>query len=191
MSTWMPGHVCIPGMKRLSSIFTLFLLAGRASGQATTEAADKEPMQHTSSPAVTKSAPTASAYDGPTLPDSSWSRELTAEQVRRAGMPNADIRLHFGPDGWLPLTLQFVDDTWSTSLTNDSGVDETGDVGTLEYDDRGRMWMTSNSEGCPGCVSTMAWTIRGDGLSLEPAGALPGGDPLERLIMGGTWTREG
>jgi len=178
-------------MKRLAATVVLFLLAGCASGQATTGAADQEPTQPASSPAVTEPGPTGAASDGPTIPNSSWSKELTATQGRRAGMQHADIRLQFGQDGRLPLTFQFLDGTWSIVVTNDSGVDEMGDLGTLEYDDRGRMLMTSNSEGCPGCVSTMAWTIRRDRLRLESVGALPGGDPMERLIMGGTWTRKG
>ncbi len=178
-------------MKRLSPILPFLLLAGCASGQATTEAADQPDLPHASSSVGTESTATESAYGGPTVPNSSWSKELTATQGRRAGMARTDVRLHFGPDGLLPLTFQFLDGTWAISVTNDSGVVEPGDVGTLEYDDQGRMVMTSDSEGCPGCASTMAWTITGDTLSLEPVGQLPGGEPLERLIMGGTWTRGG
>ncbi len=172
-------------------MLTLILITGCASGGAVTDAPDRAaPTQSSPAPAV-EATPTRPSYDGPTVPNSSWTKELSAAQGRRAGMGRADILHHFEQDGRLPLSLELLDGSWSISVTNDAGVREPGDVGTFEYDDQGRLVMTSYSEGCPGCVSTLAWSLRGESLSLEPVGPLPGGEPLERLIMGGTWTREG
>ena len=56
---------------------------------------------------------TTSAYDGPRIPDSTWSRVLTRADAERASFPEADIVRYLGADGRLPLTFQFETDAWS------------------------------------------------------------------------------
>jgi hypothetical protein len=173
----------------------VLLLAGCGADDENPQSADRalevEASSEPSTEPTTAATTSASMDAGPTgdgVPDSSWTKELTAAQGRDAGMSKLDLGYHFGSDGRFPLTLRFLDETWSITVTNDSGIDEVGDVGTIVYDDKGRLEMTSESEGCSGCVATLGWRITGDVLTLKPV-ELPTDDPLERLIMSGTWER--
>ena len=132
---------------------------------------------------------TTTAPSGPRIPDSSWSRTLTPADADRAGIPKGHPVLRdFGADGRLPLTFQFQDDAFSILVTNDEGVAEGGDSGTLVYDAPGRLTLTSDAPGCPGCEYHLAWEIRGNRLVLDTA---PGADLTreERFVMLGTWRR--
>ena len=146
-------------------------------------AADREEPVPQPTPTVT-----TSAYDGPRIPDSSWSRVLTRADAERAKLSEADIVRYLGADGRLPLTFQFETDAWSLLVTNDEGVAEVGDFGPLVYDAPGRLTMTSEAPGCPGCEYGLTWEIRGNRLilGLAPGESLPRADGFHML---GSWRR--
>ncbi len=95
------------------------------------------------------------AWAGEVLPDSTWTKTVTLKQAKKAGVHQAQVPSNFGEDGLMPLTFVFESDSWAIMVVNDDGAAEPGDLGTLTYDDQGRLVTTSNSEGCPGCVITL------------------------------------
>ncbi len=139
--------------------------------------------------------PTPTATESPTeaveiagIPDSTWTRVLTRTQAERAGIPEADIVEQLAADDRVPLTFQFLGGSWSILVTNDQGIDEGGDSGTAEYIAPGRVVLTSDSPGCPGCIQRLTWQIRGDTLTLDqaPGEHLP---QLDAFIVLGDWGR--
>ena len=91
-----------------------------------------------------------------------------------------------GRDGELPVLLQVIGDFWSITVTDDSGATDVGDLGSLTYEDDDRVVMTSDSEGCPGCVLTVTWSLEGDRLTLVMTPDTTA-TPLERLVLEGVF----
>jgi len=122
------------------------------------------------------------------IPDSSWTRVLTRAQAERAGISEANIVEHVGTDDRMPLTFQLLSDSYSLLVSNDEGVDELGDPGSVEYPAPRRLVLTSDSPGCPGCREELTWDIRGDRLTLRLA---PGENMprLDAFIWLGDWRR--
>lgn len=142
----------------------------------------------TASPGTVPGAtPTGASYDGPRIPDSTWTKVVTEAQARDAGLDAGWLASNVGSDGVMPLTLRFLGDTWSITIGNDAGAPEVGDVGDVTYDEQGRLVTTSRSEGCPGCVATQTWSIAGDRLWLRFLGDSATADA--RLVAAGTWRR--
>ncbi len=141
-----------------------------------------EPPAPTTGPTLTESAGAAG------IPDSTWTRVLTRAQAEDAGIPEADIVEQLGADDRMPLTFRFLGDSWSILVTNEQGIDEGGDSGTADYVAPGRVVLTSDSPGCPGCIQRLTWRIRGDRLVLDraPGEQLP---RLEEFILLGEWSR--
>lgn len=137
-------------------------------------------------PTSTASSTPTEAVDVPGIPDSSWTKVLTRAQAERAGLSEAKIVEHLGADDLMPLTFQFQADSYSILITNDEGVVEVGDPGSVEYVAPGRLVLTSDSPGCPGCQQQLTWQIRGDRLILgeAPGEQLP---RLEALVVLGNW----
>ena len=92
--------------------------------------------------------------------------------------PEAEVPSNFGEDGLMPLTFVFEGDSWAIMVVNDQGRPRPGDLGTLAYDDQGRLVTTSNSEGCPGCVITLEMEGCRDTLTIATVQRSPG-NPLE------------
>ena len=177
-------------MKRIAVIaITLLALAGCASGEAAESAKGESPASESTSPSPSSASADApsDAWTGEVLPDSTWTKTVTLKQAKKVEVPQAEVPSNFGEDGLMPLTLVFESDSWAIMVADDQGVDEPGDVGTLTYDDRGRLVTTSNSEGCPGCVVTLRWKVVGDTLTI--AMVEKSGDPLEELVLSGQWER--
>ena len=135
------------------------------------------------------STATATGVEERGIPDSTWTKVVTREQAERIGVPEARIDHEFGADGLLSLTLDLTDGSYAVLNINDDGVVESGDSGTYEYDDRGRLVTTSNAPGCPRCVLTYRWHIDNDRLVLEETQKTEM-HHMERVVMLGTWTRD-
>jgi hypothetical protein len=130
---------------------------------------------------------TQTAYDGPRIPNSTWTKEVTRADARAAGISDQNPFIRdFGADGVLPLTLKYEADSYSVLVTNDQGSSEVGDFGTLVYDAPGRLTMTSGSPGCPGCEYPVTWEIRGDRLVLAaaPGASIP---KVDGFVLLDTW----
>ena len=178
------------GMKRIAFVaITLFALAGCASGEAAESAKGDNSASESTSPSPSSESADApsDAWAGEVLPDSTWTKTVTLKQAKKAGVPQAEVPPNFGEDGLMPLTFVFESDSWAIMVVNDDGAAEPGDLGTLTYDDQGRLVTTSNSEGCPGCVITLRWEVVRDTLTI--ATVEKSGDPLEKLILSGQWER--
>jgi hypothetical protein len=183
-------------MNRIAVIaITLFVLAGCASGETAESAKSTGSASESTDPSSTSAAPSADApTDSPTdawagevLPDSTWTRSVTLRQAKKVAVPQAEIPPNFGRDGVMPMTFVFEDDAWAIIITNDQGREETGDIGTFVYDDRGRLVTTSASEGAAGVVIVLEWEVAGDTLTIKPTEST--GGPLGDLILSGQWER--
>jgi hypothetical protein len=139
-------------------------------------------------PTPTTGATTTEAVAAPGIPDSKWTRVLTRAQAESAGISEANIVEQMGADDRMPLTFQFQAGSYSIFVTNDEGIDELGDPGSVEYDAPGSLTITSESPGCPGCQEHLTWEIRGDRLILElaPDERMP---RLDKFIVLGEWRR--
>lgn len=177
-------------MKRIAFIaITLIALAGCASGEAAESAkADNSASESTSPSPSSESADAPSdAWTGEVLPDSTWTKTVTLKQAKKVGVPQAEVPSNFGEDGLMPLTFVFESDSWAIMVVHDDGAAEPGDLGTLTYDDQGRLVTTSNSEGCSGCVITLRWKVVRDTLTI--AMVEKSNEPMEKLILSGQWER--
>lgn len=121
----------------------------------------------------------------PVLPDSSWTKVVTRREAVRAGAGRSWLVDNFGDGERLPLVLSFVGGVYSQSGRYPGGW-AVGEAGMLSYDGD-RVVLTSTSPGCRGCRTTLVWRISGDVLSLVDQGG--GLDPVDRLMLAGTWTR--
>jgi hypothetical protein len=162
-----------------------------AGGSAASSGEDaRTPAAETSTGASTGAAP---AHDGPRIPDGSWSTVHTIADARRQGLSPKDVREVFGEDGRFRVTLKIAGSTWVELGDDDEdGVMVPGDGGALSYDDQGRAVLVSRSQGCPGCVGVLVWSLKGDVLSLRLAEADSpdiAGNPVDRLVNEGDFRR--
>lgn len=145
-------------------------------------------------PETSAAAPgeTAPAYDGPRIPDGSWSTIHTMADARRERLSLREAKTHLGEDRRLPVTLRIAGDRWVMLVTEDDGIPTPGDEGSLSYDDRGRALMTSESTGCGGCVGTYVWRLEGDVLTMRLARHNPDliHDAVARMVTQGDFRRE-
>lgn len=121
------------------------------------------------------------------IPDGRYEKTATTEDAKAAGMTEEQAEEFLGADGVVGLAFEIDGERWELLVTNDAGVEELGDLGTLEPDDKGRAVFTSESTGCPGCVSTVEWTLENGTLTLTPLGL----DPVDAFHVGGDWTQAG
>lgn len=140
------------------------------------------------SPEPAPPAPTSRTTPEPDglIPDSTWRRVLTSAQAEAAGVPRQRIREELGADRRLPLELRLTADTFTQTGDYGGPVWEVGDRGTIAYDDRDRLVITTSQ--CPGCPGlAIDWRIEGALLVLVPDG--PGSGPMDRAVWSGTWRR--
>ena len=85
------------------------------------------------------------------------------------------------------LVLRIEGDRWTLLGEFQPGHLEAGDLGSLAYED-GHLVTTSDSEGCPGCVSELTWSRHGDTVALE---RVTGASvvAMDRFIWLGRWQR--
>jgi hypothetical protein len=120
------------------------------------------------------------------IPDSTWRRVVTATEASAGGVSEGRIRDDIGTDGRLPMEMRLTTDTFTQ--TGDFGGSgwQVGDSGTVAYDDRGRLVVTSLQ--CAACSPlTVTWRLEGGRLVLIRATGSNG--PMEQVIWTGTWRR--
>jgi hypothetical protein len=145
-------------------------------GQGTGEGRGVDPAD---APTATLSSPAHTV-----IPASNWRKVVTRDELVAAGADRAFLREHLGPARQMPVLLALSQDVFSQSARYAGGWSG-GDAGTVSYDDKGRLVLTSSSTGCFGCVFTLDWRLEPSGLHLSDAtGAL---DPIDRVIYLGTW----
>ena len=74
-------------------------------------------------------------------PDGTYSRVVVREDAIAAGFDPELVDKYLEADGELPMAYKVAGDRWTHFVTNDSGIAETGDIGTASYDDEGH-WVT-------------------------------------------------
>ena len=92
------------------------------------------------------------------------------------------------PTGCCRLTFQFESDAWSLLVTNDEGVAEVGDFGTLGVRRAGPAHHHQRVPGLPRLPVRLTWEIRGNRLilGLAPGESMP---RVDGFIVLGTWRR--
>jgi hypothetical protein len=123
------------------------------------------------------------------IPDGRYARVATEADFDATAL-SEELKAEFlGSDAEMLTAFEFDGDRWTHYITNDAGVEEVGDLGTLTYDDRGRLVTTSESTGCPGCVGFTVWELNGDVLELRLDG--DDVDPVDAFVIDGEYTHEG
>lgn len=172
----------------VASGLTLLLL-GACGGDADEPAGTDATVQPPATPEQTEAPADAESHSpaGQEIPDGRYEKTDTVEDAKAAGLTDEQIEEFLGADGLGQAGMEIDGTRWEHLVTNDAGVEEVGDLGTLEYDDEGRAVFTSESTGCPGCVATVEWTLESGTLTLTPLGL----DPIDAFVVGGEWTPAG
>jgi hypothetical protein len=165
------------------------LLVG-CGGQETSSSADSAATSSTAGSSPTDR--TSPEWSGEVIPDGTYTKTRTAADAKRLGIPKERAVEFIGDDGELHVELRIAGDSWA-QFADDDGPMSLGDEGTATYDAKGNWVATSNSSGCPGCVATFEWSLKGDRLMLTLLDTTEAGDPVEllvgRLVTEGIWTR--
>ena len=108
------------------------------------------------------------------------------------GITDKGFLSQLGEDGTTSFVYKFQGDRWTEFVVEE--VPEPGDLGTLEYDAKDDVVMTSESDGCPGCVYTYDWSLVGDELTLRLVGHESTDTPedvvIVRFVTEGAFTRQ-
>ena len=170
-----------------TALVTALTLGGCGGAEEASDAAAAA-EQTTTAQTPTGSGTTAGTPDAERIPDGTYRRVVTEVDFDAAGLPE-ELREEFlGSDGEMPTAYEFDGDRYTHYVTNDAGVEEVGDLGTVDYDDQGRLVTTSQSTGCPGCVGTLEWSFDGQVLDMITP---PEFDPVDAFVVGGQYTRDG
>jgi len=126
------------------------------------------------------------------IPDGSYAKTATLAEAKAMGITDQSFRSELGKDGKTTYVLKFRGDRWTHFVVEE--VPEPGDLGTLAYDAKGNVVMTSASDGCPGCVNTYDWSLVGDELTLKLVGHqsadTPEEEAIDRFVTEGAFTRQ-
>jgi len=126
------------------------------------------------------------------IPDGSYAKTVTADQAKAMGITDKSFLRQLGEDETTSFVYKFQGDRWTQFVVE--GAPEPGDLGPLEYDANDDVVMTSESDGCPGCVYTYDWSLDGDKLTLTLVGHDSTDTPedvvIVRFITEGTFTRQ-
>jgi hypothetical protein len=134
------------------------------------------------SPAVDSTGPRSH-----TIPEGTWGQSVrTRVAGYRAGLSAAEITGAIGEGTQATFSITLAAGRYSIFVAPDIGVAEVGDKGTYEYRQDGVLASTSESDGCPGCVLPITWSIDGDTLSLTLDHDRT---TAEKFVINGTWTR--
>jgi hypothetical protein len=102
------------------------------------------------------------------IPDGNYAKTVTVAQAKAMGIKDQHFLDQLGADGTTTFVFKFAGTRWTEFVVEE--VPEPGDGGTLKYDANKDVVMTSESEGCPGCVYTYDWSLGGDQLTLRLVG---------------------
>lgn len=170
----------------ITSVLVLAACGGEEAQPETTAAdtpsAEATVQDQTSAPA----SDGAATDDVARIPDGRYVRVVTTADAEGFDVSPEQVEEFLGRDGELPMALEFDGDNYKQYGTNDAGVEELGDLGTLAYPEDGKVVITSESSGCPGCVATITWSLDGQDYiqeSMDPTGE-------EAFLFNGRWTRE-
>lgn len=175
----------------LTSLLLVTVLAGCGEGISTAAggAASSTTTPTEPSPATSSSAP----EPGEAIPDGSYAKTVTVADAKEMGIADQDFLSELGKDGETTFVFKIADDRFTVFVVEE-GVPEPGDVGALAYDGDEDVAMTSESDGCPGCVYTYDWSLVRDELTLELVGHestdTPEGVVIVRFVSEGVFTRQ-
>ena len=159
-------------------------LAACSSNDSTSDRADQS-----SGPAPTtasaSSDATAAAYEGATIPEGTYRKEVTRADIEKAGLSPADFDYGNWPRGRNGIvTYRFQGDSWTQFGAFSESSLTPGSSGTLAYDDKGRLVL---SEQCCG-DTIIRRKVAGESLTLKvvgPEAALA--DPATKIMRDGTY----
>lgn len=117
------------------------------------------------------------------VPNGRYSRVVTLVDAEGAGVDDETAAAMLGPDGEMPLTIELAGDRFTMHVTNEAAVSEVGDLGTVSYDEAGRLVLASEAVDV---IQVFDWTLDGTELSLS----LTDGAPEDRFVVNGTYTGE-
>ncbi len=145
-----------------------------------------------STPGEPSASDSAAAWTGEVIADGSYAKTATVTEARAMGITDQSFLDQLGEDGKTSFVFKFAGDRWTLFVVEDAP--EPGDLGTLQYDARGDAVMTSESDGCPGCVFTYDWALAGDVLTLTVVGHeatdAPEDVQMVRFVTEGAFTRQ-
>ncbi len=135
------------------------------------------------------SEPTAT---GEVIPDGSYGKTVTVDQAKAMGITDKGFLRQLGEDETTSFVYKFQGDRWTQFVVEE--VPEPGDGGPLQYDANDNVVMTSESDGCPGCVYSYDWSLVGDQLTLTLVGHESTDTPedvvIVRFVTEGAFTRQ-
>ncbi len=138
----------------------------------------------------TSAGPTADA--GEVIPDGSYAKTVTVSEARAMGITDQYFLGQLGEDETTSFVYKFQGDRWTQFVVEE--VAEPGEGGTLEYDADDDVVMTSESDGCPGCIYSFAWSLVGDELTMTLVGHESTDTPedmvIVRFVTEGVFTRQ-
>lgn len=174
----------------LTAVMLVTVLAGCSDD--TTSTATGGSTSPTTTPNDPSPASSEPEKPGEAIPDGSYAKTVTVAEAKEKGITDRGFLNQFGKDGRTTLVLKIAGDRW-THFTVER-VPEPGDLGTLTYDAKDKVAMTSESDGCPGCVYTYDWSTSGDELSLSLFGHESTDTPedvvIVRFVTEGAFTRQ-
>lgn len=124
-------------------------------------------------------SPTSAGATASDFPVGTYVATATREQALAKGFDDALIAELYGPDGSVIIKLKFLDGRWTQFVNDEGQPPEPGDLGTYRSVD-GLLEMTSESQGCPGCVGLVDWVLDADTLSVRFA---EDGHPDDERLM--------
>ncbi len=170
----------------------LLVLAVGAGACGTRDSSDEPAEEVATTPSTSPATGTDQEDGGATIPDGTYTKVVTMPDADRLGL-SRDTALEFlGEDGELNVELTIDGDDYAQFSDDGDAPLTQGDGGTAAYDEAGNWVITSDSSGCPGCVTTWAWSLEGPVLSLEMIETTEAGDPenvlISRLVFEGEFT---
>lgn len=174
-------------MRQPKVIFLALLLAAALTGCGNDESSTTDPA------GPTKSATAAQTGSGGSIPDGTYAKSVTVTDAKAAGIEDEGfLSGNFGEGGSTTFTFKLDGDRWTLFVTLGDGGPEPGDIGSLTYDEEGNAVMSSESEGCPGCIYVYDWQVDGDELTLtiveHDSSGGPEGLAIVRFVTEGTFT---
>jgi hypothetical protein len=168
------------------TIAGLALLAALVAGCDRTGAtADGPAGGGDDTPSTGSETPSPDAVPG--IPEGGWLREVTRAQGRAMGVPGRTLDRLVGADGVLPLGFKLEQGTNFTIWVNDDEGGATAwDYGTYAFEPGRRLVLTTISDRCPSCTTTLSWQRKGADVVFEAVDR-DRSAPVARWLWEGRW----